>query len=342
MLDLHRLRLLREVHGRGTVHGAARALGYTASAVSQQLAVLEREAGTQLLERVGRNVRLTPAGQVLVRHAGVLLAGLEAAEAELATVAAGRVAGVVRVAAFQSAFLRVVAPAVRALAADHPDVRVEATELEVEQAAPALRLQQLDAVVGDQYDGQPRAVHADLHRELLLREQIQIVLPADHPAAAAERVAIRRLAGLAWAGCQPGTGHRSMQIRVCRQLGGFEPDLRYASDDFLIQLELVRRTGAGALLPDLVLGDGAAGVAVRPPAEGPIGREVFLLTRLNRTPAVEAVAAALGAAAHRAGVGGAGVKDGGARPPAEPAPGPAPPPAPAARRSGPCGPRTSR
>ena len=302
MLDLHRLRLLREVHGRGTVHGAARALGYTPSAISQQLAVLEREAGTPLLERIGRNVRLTAAGEVLVRHATALLEGMEAAEAELATVAAGRAAGVVRVAAFQSAFLRIVAPAVRTLAARQPDVRVEATEIEVEQAAPALRLHQLDVVVGDEYDGQPRAVHADLHREPLLRERIHIVLPADHPEAARDRVPIARLAAVPWAACQPGTGHREMHLRVCRQLGGFEPDLRYSSDDFLILLELVRTTGAGALLPDLVLGYGAPGVAVRLPAEGAPEREVFLLTRRSRTPAVAAVAAALRRAADAAGL----------------------------------------
>ena len=106
-----------------------------------------------------------------------------------------------------------------------------------------------------------------------------------------------RLADAEWAACQPGTGHREMQIRACRRLGGFEPDLRYASDDFLIQLELVRTTGACALLPDLVLGYGAPGVAVRAIAEGTIGREAFLLTRATRTPAVEAVAAALKAAA---------------------------------------------
>lgn len=301
MLDLHRLRLLREVHGRGTVHAAAQVLGYTPSAISQQLSVLEREAGTVLLERVGRNVRLTAAGQVLVRHAGILLESMESAEAELASVAAGRVAGVVRVAAFQSAFLRIVAPAIRALATSHPDLRLEATEAELEQATPALRLQQLDVVVGDQYDGQPRPVHPELHREVLLREHLRIVLPADHPQARADLVPIRQLAELQWAASQPGTGHRAMQIRVCRQFGGFEPDLRYSSDDFLIQLELVRRAGAGALLPDLVLGVAADGVAVRSPAEGPVGREVFLLTRASRTPAVDAVAAALCTAVETAG-----------------------------------------
>ena len=90
MLDLHRLRLLREAHERGTIHAAARALGYTPSAVSQQLTVLERETGALLLERVGRNVRLTAAGRVLVTHATHLLEGVESAEAELAAVAAGR------------------------------------------------------------------------------------------------------------------------------------------------------------------------------------------------------------------------------------------------------------
>ncbi|TDD44659.1 LysR family transcriptional regulator [Kribbella antibiotica] len=293
MLDLHRLRLLREVHDRGTVHGAARALGYTPSAVSQQLSVLEREAGTPLLERIGRNVRLTAAGHVLVRHAATLLAGVEAAEAELASVAAGRVAGVVRIAAFQSAFLRIVAPAVRALAVSHPNIRVEATEGEVEQAVPALRLQQLDLVVGDEYDGQPRPVHVDLQREPLLREHIRVVLPEDHPEASADRVKISRLSDIAWAACQPGTGHREMQVRVCREYGGFEPDLRYSSDDFLILLELVRTTGAAALLPDLVLRHGTPGVAVRRAAEADVGRAVYLLTRRARTPPVDAVAAAL-------------------------------------------------
>lgn len=301
MLDLHRLRLLREVHSRGTIHGAARALGYTPSAISQQLTVLEREAGAALLERVGRNVRLTAAGQVLVRHAATLLDGVEAAEAEMATVAAGRPAGLVRVATFQSAFLGILAPALKALSESHPDIRVEAREAEMEQAAPALQLHQLDAVVGDEYDDQPRAVHADLIREPLLRELIHVVLPAGHPASRGRRIDLTRLAEVPWAACQPGTGHREMQVRVCRQLGGFEPDIRYSSDDFVILLELVRTTGAAALLPDLVLDRGHAGITARPPRQGALGREVFLLTRRVRTPAVEAVAAALRSAAAQAG-----------------------------------------
>jgi len=293
MMDLRRLRLLREVHTRGTVHAAAKALGYTPSAVSQQLSVLEREAGTPLLERIGRNVRLTTAGEVLVQHTSAILAGMEAAEADLATIAAGRTAGVVRVSAFQSAFLRIVAPAVRTLTSTHPDVTVQVTEIEIDQAAPAVRLQQLDIAIGDEYEGQPRAVHTDLSREALLHEQIQVVLPKGHPEARNARVSLKRLADLPWAACQFGNGQREMLIRVCRQLGEFEPDLRYSSDDLLILLELVRTTGAGTLLPDLVLGYSAHDVDIRPPAESTIGRDVFLLTRRSRTSAVAAVAEAL-------------------------------------------------
>ncbi len=297
MLDLHRLRLLREVDARHTLSAAAEALGYTTSAVSQQLAVLEREAGTALLERVGRNVRLTEAGRVLVRHAQTLLDAAGAAEAEVAQVAAGQPAGVVKVASFQSAFLRIVAPAVRDLAASHPLVRVEATEQEVEQAVPSLRLQHLDVVVGDEYDGQPRPVHADLARTDLVRERVLLVLPAGHRLARRRKAPLAELADQQWAGTRPGTGHREMQVRVCRELGGFEPDLRHASNDFLILLELVRTTGACALLPDLVLGyepgDRTQGIVVRDLAEGTIGRTVFMLTRRATTPAVAAVAGAL-------------------------------------------------
>jgi DNA-binding transcriptional LysR family regulator len=293
MLDLHRLRLLRELEARTTVSAVAAALGYTTSAVSQQLAVLEREAGAKLLERVGRNVQLTDAGRVLARHAQGLLDSAEAAEAEVAQVAAGQVAGTVRISSFQSAFLRIVAPAVRALADSHPRIRVEAGELEVEQGVPALRLQHLDVVVGDEYDDQPRPVHRDLVRTDLVRERVRLVLPLDHPLARRRRVPLAELAAQPWAACQPGTGHREMQIRTCRQLGGFEPDLRYASDDFLILLELVRTTGACALLPELVLGYEAPGVVVRDLAEGAIGRTVYLLTRTSRTPAVTVVTDAL-------------------------------------------------
>jgi DNA-binding transcriptional LysR family regulator len=297
MLDLRRLRLLREVHARGTIHAAASALGYSTSAVSQQLAVLEREVGAPLLEKVGRNVRLTTVGLALAARADRLLAEVEDAEAEVAEFVAGRLAGVVRVASFQSAALRIVAPAVQALATTFPEIVVEVTEAEVEQSAPALRLQHLDVVVGDEYEDQPRPVYDDLRRETVLREQIKVVLPASHPAAASQRVALAELSQMPWGACQPGTGHHLMHLRVCRQLGGFEPLVRHTSDDFLILLELARTTGSAALLPELVHADDVPGVVARDLAEGDVQRHVYLLTRRSATPTVEAVAAALRTAA---------------------------------------------
>ena len=293
MLDLHRLRLLREVYARGTVHAAAQALGYSTSAVSQQLAVLAREVGTPVLERTGRNVRLTAAGHVLVARTETILAEIEATEAEVGEVIAGRLAGTIRVAAFQSAIIRIVAPAVAQLARTHPGIRVEVSEAEIEQATPALRLQQFDVAVGDEYSDHPRPLHADLHKETLLREPIELVLPADHPAASVKEVRLADLDRMRWAACQPGTGHHSMHLRVCRKLGGFEPDVRYTSDDFLILLEMARTAGAAALLPQLVHAADAPGVVVRALHEGSVQRTVYLLTRASSPPAVAAVADAL-------------------------------------------------
>src|SRR5436309_6117118 len=124
MLDLRRMRLLRELNARGTIAAVADALQYTPSAISQQLAMLEREAGVPLLERAGRGVRLTDPGRVLVAHADALLERAAVAEADLAA-AAGLVSGRVRIAAIQSMSLRLALPAIDALAADAPRLRCE-------------------------------------------------------------------------------------------------------------------------------------------------------------------------------------------------------------------------
>lgn len=301
MLDLHRLRMLREFEALGTVAATAQALGYTPSAVSQQLAVLEREAGARLLVKAGRGVRLTDAGRLLARHAGTLLAAAEEAEADLAR-SAHTVAGTIRVAAFQTAMLHLVLPAVQALAAAHPAVRVEVVEAEVEEALPALRRGRIDVLIADEYDGLPRERHTGLRRERLLREQVRLILPAAHPLARARRrPSLAALAGEAWSAAIPGTGHHALVVNTCRALGGFEPDVRHHSNDLLILLELVRRTGAVTLLPDLVQNRDDASVRARTPAEGAIHRDVHLLTRHSGAarPALAAVREALGAEAAR-------------------------------------------
>src|SRR4051794_13442965 len=137
MLDLHRLRLLHELNQRGTIAAVAHALQFTPSAVSQQLAVLEREAGVPLLQRAGRGVRLTDAALVLAQHAGVLLERAEVAEAELAA-AAGKVTGRARIASVQSLGLQLAIPVMQSLAREAPDLRCELVEAEPELSLPAL------------------------------------------------------------------------------------------------------------------------------------------------------------------------------------------------------------
>src|SRR3954454_20111000 len=146
MLDLRRLRLLRELHERGTIAAVADALQFTPSAVSQQLALLERETGVRLLERAGRGVRLTDPALVLVDHAGTLLDEAARAEAGLAA-AVGSVTGRARIASFQSAARRLAIPAVAALAGTAPDLRCEIVGGEPEHALPALALGDLDVVI---------------------------------------------------------------------------------------------------------------------------------------------------------------------------------------------------
>src|SRR3954468_17964252 len=167
MLALPRLRLLRELHARGTIAAVADALQFTPSAVSQQLAMLEREAGVRLLERVGRGVRLTDAALVLVEHAGALLERAALAEADLAA-AAGVVVGRVRIAGFHSVLLRLALPAVEQLAREAPRLECGLVEAEPEQALPALALGDLDLVLGDEWQHQPRGTPAMLRREDLL------------------------------------------------------------------------------------------------------------------------------------------------------------------------------
>src|ERR687893_1413563 len=184
MLDLRRPRLLHELYRRGTVSAVAEALSYSPSTVSQQLAVLQREAGTALFEPAGRRVRLTDAALVLVGHAESLLAGVERAEADLEAAAAGAVRGVVRVGSFQTASLHMLLPAMAELRGTHPGVEVQLVEAETEPALEALRSHALDLVLADEWSGSPRPVHPSVERTDLFAEPVQLVLPAGHPATA--------------------------------------------------------------------------------------------------------------------------------------------------------------
>jgi DNA-binding transcriptional LysR family regulator len=296
MLDLRRLRLLRELHARGTIAAVADALQYTPSAVSQQLAVLEREAGRPLLQRVGRGVRLTDDALVLVGHAEALLERAELAQAELAA-GAGRVSGRARIASFQSMALRLALPAMRALATEAPDLRCELVEAEPEQSLPALALGDLDLVLADEWRHQPRARPAGVEREDLCRDPVALVLPAHHPAARRHRTAVplAELTGEAWVTGHPDAGWDEVTTRACRELGGFDPDVRHRTNDSVISLALVAAGQAVTLMPHLVGLDGHPGLAVRAIAEGELDRTIFMATRAAdaQRPSVRALRAAV-------------------------------------------------
>jgi DNA-binding transcriptional LysR family regulator len=300
MLDLRRLRLLRELHERGTIAAVADALQYTPSAVSQQLAQLERETGVKLLERAGRSVRLTDPALVLVDHARALLARAEHAEADLAA-AAGTVSGRGRIAGFQSAALQLALPAMEALAADAPRLRCEFVEAEPEQALPALALGDVDLVLGDEWQHHPWRLPAGLERHELLADPVRLVLPARHPVARrhAEAVPLGELADAAWA-----TGHAAMTWeevtqRTCRELGGFDPDIRHRTNDATVALALVARGLAVTMLPELALPARRRGIALRRIAERDLTRAIVAVTRSADAarPSTQALLAAVRAAA---------------------------------------------
>ena len=293
MMDLRRLQLLREFEERGTLAAVAAALGYSPSAVSQQLTLLEKDVATALFEKAGRGLRLTDAGQLLARHARVLLAAAETAEADLAALS-GDVRGTVRAGGMQSAARRLLIPALAAMKTNHRNVRVEIFELELEQALPGLRLGAVDLVIGDEYDGHPRPRPAGLRFEVLHEEPIMVVLPARHRLARPARpVAIAELRAEIWTASAEGTGHHAMVIGTCRSLGGYEPDLRHRSNDADVQLELVRAGAAVALMPPLTMPAKDRALAIRSVADLRLSRRLVAVTR--DTPAAPALTALMAA-----------------------------------------------
>ncbi|NKZ03105.1 LysR family transcriptional regulator [Actinomadura latina] len=288
MLDLHRLRLLRELKHRGTLAAVAEALSYSPSSISQQLSVLEKEVGVPLLEPVGRRVRLTAQAEILVAHTEAVLERLERAEADLAASLAG-LTGVLRVAAFQTAALALVPDALSRLRAAHPRLRIEITQREPESALPALLARDFDLVITEEYPGEPGPRPAGVEYEELGEDEIRLALPGHTPDAG-----LSGLGGLPWVMEPVGTASRQWAVRLCRT-AGFEPDVRFESTDLLLHLRLVERGHAAALLPGLVWAGRPPTVpVVRLPAEDRI-RRLFTASRRGggEHPAVRAFRAAL-------------------------------------------------
>lgn len=302
MLDLRRLRLLRELHRRGTIAAVADALQYTPSGVSQQLAMLEREAGVKLLERAGRGVRLTDPALVLVEHAEALLDRAEVAEAELAA-AAGTVAGRTRISSFQSVALHIAIPAIARLARDAPRLRCELIEAEPEEGLPRLAAGDLDMVLGDEWPDHPTQLPRGTERHELLEDPLLLVLPRDHPVARRhpDVAPLGELAGDVWTASEPGMGWEAVTRRACQTLGGFEPDIRHRTNDAAVAVASAAAGIGVAMLTELATAGRREGVAVRRIAGAHENRRIFAATRAADAarPSTRAVLDALRAATAR-------------------------------------------
>src|SRR3984885_5802454 len=180
MLDVHRLRLLRELARRGTLAAVARALSYSPSAISQQLSQLETETGVPLLEPAGRGVRLTPQARILVEHTEAILERLEEAEADLRASLA-EVRGTLRVASFQSVLFALVPSVLTRLAGRHPGLRVEIEHQEAGPAFEGLLAHEFDLVLGEEYPGVALPPVPGASTQLLARDELFLVLPSHGP-----------------------------------------------------------------------------------------------------------------------------------------------------------------
>jgi DNA-binding transcriptional LysR family regulator len=271
MLDVRRLQILQHLATHGTVAATAEALHLTPPAVSQQLAALEREAGVPVVEKQGRTLRLTAAGDLLVAHAEVILGDLAAAEADLAALRGGR-HGRVRLAAFASA-ARTLVPPVWARA---DGLELELTEQEPEVALSSLRLREVDLAIVHSYTVLPRAFPPGCESEILMQDPVVLVL---HPDRAAELglnpgdpVELSRLSADPWLTPGPETSCYEMIQRACGS-AGFVPAIRARSSDFSV-LTALASAGAGvALAPRLALPE-STGVLRLHPLTRPVSRTI--------------------------------------------------------------------
>jgi DNA-binding transcriptional LysR family regulator len=305
MLDVRRLRVLHAVSAYGSVTAAAGALGYSAPAVSQQLAALEREIKMKLTERVGRKLSLTPAAMILVGHTDALLARLDAAEADLAALR-DQVAGHVSLSTFASAARNIVPAAWAALAASAPQVELDVTQMEPEEALPAVLRGETDAAVVHEYDLLPRPLDPLFERRELRADPVLIAVPAGHPLAdSAVRVPLAALSSLPFLAPRDNTSCAEMIQRACAR-AGFVPRIVARATDFGVLLSLVAAGAGVTLVPALATrgesalatGGGAGGARLLWPAE-PVTRQIFAVSRRggDRLPAVRLVLDALATAA---------------------------------------------
>src|SRR5665213_53296 len=274
MLNVARLKVLKEVAHRGSFSAAAEALSYTQSAVSQQIAALEAETGMTLLERHPRGVSLTAAGQTLVGHAEGILARLESAEEALSAIAGLR-GGRVRMASFPTAGATLMPLAIATFRGRYPDVELTLAEGEPEEIVPRLRAGELDLALLFEFDGSPLA--EGVGRVELLEDPLYLALPRDHRLAGRRRLRLEDLKGEAWVQTSSESPCARHVVRSCHA-AGFEPRVAFESDDYQTVQGLVAAGVGVALIPELALSVVREEIVIRALSPHPPARRVIAAT----------------------------------------------------------------
>ncbi|MEA2298480.1 MAG: hypothetical protein QOF77_1416 [Solirubrobacteraceae bacterium] len=288
MLDLNRLRVLREVGRQGSFSAAAAALAYTQPAISRQIATLERELGATLVERNPRGVRLTEAGEALVVHTEAILARMADAEDEVRAIGEVR-GGRLRMAAFPTAAATVAPLAIAAFRRAHPEVKLSLTMAEPADALPELLCGELDLALS--LAGMDDALTAGIDRLFLFEDPMYIALPASHPLAGRRRIGLTDFRHEEW---MLGTTDRCPDARLfadaCRE-AGFEPKLTFQNDDYAAIQGFVAAGVGIAMIPDLATTSVREDIVLR--SLGPRGpvRRIVAATKAGgyRSPAAQAM-----------------------------------------------------
>jgi DNA-binding transcriptional LysR family regulator len=287
MLDVRRMRVLREVAARGSFSAAAEALSFTQSAVSQQIAALEREAGCVLVQRNARGIRLTEAGEALVRHADAILARLAEAEAELEAIAGLR-GGRLRLGAFESAAATLMPLAIAAFRSAHPGIELSLIMGEPEETEPLLKTGELDLTLG--FDSRIRDEVDGIARRQLISDPMLVAMPLDHPAARKRTLRLADLADDPWIAGETNCECNRLIHRACA-VAGFQPRIAFQTDDYTAMQGFVAAGVGVSLIAELGLTSIRDDIVVRSLGrETPI-RQVYAATAVDahRTPATQAM-----------------------------------------------------
>jgi DNA-binding transcriptional LysR family regulator len=289
MIDLGALRSLEAVQTHGSVVAAAQALGFTPSAVSQQIKRLERQSGVELLERVGRGVILTGPGRILVEEGARIGVDLERLETDLHA-HAGEVTGDLSLVAFSTAMRGLIGPAVAGLMGEHAGLRIRLRELEPWDAVAEVAAGHADVAIVHRWGDVVLEIPEHLDRRVVHHDEAEVIVPLDHPLAGRSRVTPHDLGDECWIATPEGTICRQWLVRMYAGTGRL-PHIEHTAMEFASHLALVSAGLGIALVPRLGRGplpDNVTSVRVVDPVPS---REAIVLWRRSqgRSPAVRAL-----------------------------------------------------